>query len=217
MSRNGLLKMSELAERSGVSPATIKHYLREGLLPEPVKTSRNMAYYPPQFVDRLLLIKRLQEERYMPLKVIREVLDQEVLDAAIEHRATDRVPREDVLDRLPPEVLDKMAALGVLSPTDAGYDAEDVRIIDAIARFRAGGYDERLGFTVYETLRYREALQPLVEREVESLLDHLTGEEKAADIIAAGAEPLRELIGAMHSKMLLAELNRRRSAAAGTD
>ena len=32
MSTNGMLKMSELAERSGVSAATIKHYLREGLL-----------------------------------------------------------------------------------------------------------------------------------------------------------------------------------------
>jgi DNA-binding transcriptional MerR regulator len=43
---NGLLKISELADRSDVSVGTIKHYLREGLLPEPVKTSRNMAYYP---------------------------------------------------------------------------------------------------------------------------------------------------------------------------
>ena len=42
-----LLKISELAERSGVPVATVRHYLREGLLPEPVKTSRNMAYYPP--------------------------------------------------------------------------------------------------------------------------------------------------------------------------
>ena len=216
MSRNGLLKMAELAEASGVSPATIKHYLREGLLPEPVKTSRNMAYYPPAFVERLQLIKRLQEERYMPLKVIREMLEEQTLDAAVRHRESDRVPRERVLDRLPPEVLDKMADLGVLTPTAEGYDAEDLRIIDAIARFREGGYDERLGFTVYETLRYQEALQPLVEREVESLLDHLTGEEKAAEIIAAGAEPLRELIGAMHSKMLLGELNRRRSAGSGT-
>jgi DNA-binding transcriptional MerR regulator len=49
MNSDGLLKMSELAERSGVSAATIKHYLREGLLghDEIVRTSRNMAYYPP--------------------------------------------------------------------------------------------------------------------------------------------------------------------------
>ena len=70
-----LLKISELAERSEVPVATIRHYLREGLLPEPVKTSRNMAYYPPEFVERIRLIKQLQEERYMPLRVIREVLD----------------------------------------------------------------------------------------------------------------------------------------------
>ena len=219
MSSNGLLKMSELAERSGVSPATIKHYLREGLLGSDeriVKTSRNMAWYPPDFVDRLRVIKRLQEEKFLPLKVIREVLDQErLLDAAVRDRESARVPRATVEERLPPEVLDRLAEIGVLTPTDEGYDTEDVRIVDAITRFRAGGYDERLGFTVYETLRYREALEPLVRLEVETLLDRLTGEERAADIIAAGAEPLRELIGAMHSKLLLAELNRRRSAGAG--
>ena len=66
--------MSELAERSGVSAGTIKHYLREGLLggdAEIVRTSRNMAYYPPEFVERIRLIKRLQEERFMPLRVIK--------------------------------------------------------------------------------------------------------------------------------------------------
>src|SRR5687768_17733370 len=72
---NGLLKISELAERSGVPVATVRHYLREGLLPEPVKTSRNMAYYPPEFIERIRLIKQLQEERFMPLRAIKSVLD----------------------------------------------------------------------------------------------------------------------------------------------
>ena len=41
-----LIKMSELSKRSGVPGPTIKHYIREGLLPGPeVRTSRNMAYY----------------------------------------------------------------------------------------------------------------------------------------------------------------------------
>ena len=53
-----LLKISELAERADVPVATVRHYLREGLLPEPVKTSRNMAYYPPEFAERIRLIKR---------------------------------------------------------------------------------------------------------------------------------------------------------------
>ncbi len=35
------------------------------------------------------------------------------------------------------------------------------------------------------------------------------------EIVAAGAEPLRELIGAMHSKLLLAALRRQRARSAG--
>ena len=84
-------------------------------------------------------------------------------------------------------------------------------IIEAISSFRAGGYEEAIGFTVYDTLRYREALEPLVEEEVRVLLDRLAGKvevERAVEIIASGAEPLRELIGAMHSKLLLAALRR---------
>ena len=201
--RNGMLKMAELAEASGVSAGTIKHYLREGLLPEPVRTSRNMAYYPPEFVDRIRTIKRLQEERFMPLRLIREVLEQS---------DRPRTPRREVLERhdLPDNVLDRLAEIGVLEPTRNGYDADDLKIIEAIVRFRAGGYDEALGFTVYDTLRYRDALQPLVEEEVRVLLERLGGEdpEKVVDIIRAGREPLRELIGAMHSKLLLQALER---------
>jgi DNA-binding transcriptional MerR regulator len=211
---NGLLKMSELAERSGVSAGTIKHYLREGLLGEGediVRTSRNMAYYPPEYVERIQLIKRLQEERFMPLRVIKE----RILERAVQQGEGERVSTAEARRRydVPRNVLDRLAEIGVLTPSARGYDADDVKIIEAIARFRAGGYDEQLGFTVFDTLRYRAALEPLVVEEVRTLLDRLAGEvevERAVEIIAAGAEPLRDLIGAMHSKLLLAELQRQR-------
>jgi DNA-binding transcriptional MerR regulator len=211
----GLLKMSELASRSGVSAGTIKHYLREGLLGEGddiVRTSRNMAYYPPEYVERIKLIKHLQEDRFMPLRVIRD----QIVERAVEAREGERISVAEVHRRydIPRNVLDRLAGLGVLTPNARGYDADDVKIIEAIARFRAGGYDERLGFTVFDTLRYREALAPLVEEEVRTLLDRLAevDVERAVEIIAAGAEPLRDLIGAMHSKLLLAELRRQREA-----
>jgi DNA-binding transcriptional MerR regulator len=225
----GLLKMSELAERSGVSAGTIKHYLREGLLGEGediVRTSRNMAYYPPGYVEKITLIKRLQEDRFMPLKVIKGMLDADpdramalveledrIIERALERRDSARVSPDDVERRydLPQNVLDRLAEIEVLTPDARGYDADDVAIIEAMVRFRAGGYDEALGFTVYDTLRYREALQPLVEEEIRTLLARFAGEvdpERAADIIASGTEPLRELLGAMHSKLLLAELRR---------
>ena len=227
-----LLKMSELAERSGVSPGTIRYYLREGLLGEGedvVRTSRNMAYYPPEYVERIALIKRLQEERFMPLRVIKSALEQnpervralmELEDRILERalgkvQDNERVSRKRAQERygVPRNVLERLADIGVLTPTQRGYDHDDVKIIEAIANFRAGGFDETLGFTVYDTLRYREALEPLVQEEVVSLLGKLAGEvevDRAMEIVEAGVEPLRELIGAMHSKLLLAALRQHR-------
>src|SRR5204862_6815230 len=168
----GYLKMRELAAASGVSSGTIKHYLREGLLPEPVKTSRNMAYYPPDFVERIKLIKQLQEERFMPLKVIKRMIERDperaramveledkVLERALAGEET-RVSRAE-LERtydVPREVLERLAGLEVLTPNSRGYSASDVKIVEAIARFRAGGYDETIGFTVSDTLWYTSAL-----------------------------------------------------------
>ncbi|MGO9883176.1 MAG: MerR family transcriptional regulator [Solirubrobacteraceae bacterium] len=230
MAAAGKLKMSELAERSGVSAGTIKHYLREGLLgsdDDVLRTSRNMAYYPEQYVERIRLIKRLQEERFMPLRVIREVmaddperaarlieLEDRILERAIEARESERVSKRVMQSTydVPRNVLARLEELEVLTPNSRGYDADDVAIIEAISRFRAGGYQEAIGFTVYDTLRYREALAPLVREEVRVLLERLeeVDVDRAVEIISAGAEPLRELIGAMHSKLLLAELRRQR-------
>ena len=165
---NGLLRMRELAEASGVSAGTIKHYLREGLLPEPVKTSRNMSWYPPEFVARIRLIKQLQEERFMPLKAIKQVLDEdperaqalvELEDRILERARTDegaRMSRSEAARRyeIPREALSRLEELGVLSPNSRGYAPLDQQILEAISRFRAGGYEEAIGFTVYDTLRY---------------------------------------------------------------
>ncbi len=227
-----LLKISELAERSEVPVATVRHYLREGLLPEPVKTSRNMAYYPPEFVDRIRLIKQLQEERFMPLRVIRDLLDggeadPERLRAVIDledrilNRAlageSARVPLAEARERydVPPDVLDRLAELDVLTPDEAGYSPSDIRVIEAISRFRAGGYDESLGFTVYDTLRYKRALEPLVAEELGVLSERLAGEvepERAIEIIEAGLGPLNDLIAALHTKLMVAALGRERAA-----
>jgi DNA-binding transcriptional MerR regulator len=229
-SENGLLKISELADRSDVSVGTIKHYLREGLLPEPVKTSRNMAYYPEEFVERIRLIKQLQEERYMPLRVIKAMLDDEpdraralveledrILEHALKGEEQTRVSAPEIRKRfeIPQEVLDRLAELGVLTPSSRGYSASDVHILEAISRFRAGGYSEKIGFTVYDTVRYKRALEELVKEEVRVLTERLAGEKSPDEVVAlieAGAEPLRDLIAALHAKLLVAELTRAREA-----
>ncbi|MGN6201758.1 MAG: MerR family transcriptional regulator [Solirubrobacterales bacterium] len=224
---DGLLRMRELAAASGVPGPTIKHYLREGLLPEPVKTSRNMAYYPPEFVERIKLIKRLQEERFMPLKAIKNVLDEDperaramlelgdqILDRALAGERS-RTSAAEVRKRygVPKEVLDRLAEIGLLTPNSRGYTPSDVQIIEAISSFRAGGYDEQIGFTVYDTLRYKAALEELVRQEVDVVMERLAGEvppERVVELLEAGAQPLKDFIAALHTKLMVAELERRR-------
>jgi DNA-binding transcriptional MerR regulator len=204
---------------------TIKHYLREGLLPEPVKTSRNMAYYPPDFVERIRLIKQLQEERYMPLRAIKSVLDEDpervralveledrILDRALAGERT-RTSAAEVRERygVPKDVLDRLEELEVLSPNSRGYSPSDIKIIEAISRFRAGGYDEEIGFTVYDTLRYKSALEELVRQEVAVVMERLAGEvppERVVEMLESGAQPLQDLIAALHTKLMVAELER---------
>lgn len=198
-----LLKISELAERAEVPVATVRHYLREGLLPEPVKTSKNMAYYPPEFVERIRTIKRLQEERFMPLRVIKEAL------------LAERTPKSEILERfdLPARALDRLAEVGVLSPDSSGYSRADVRIIEAIAVFRAEGWNETTGFGARDVARLMDGLAPVVEDELALMVERFSAldPEQAAELLASGMSPFPDLIGALHAKTLADRFERKRN------
>jgi DNA-binding transcriptional MerR regulator len=75
------MRMAELAERSGVARETIHFYLREGLLPRPRKGGKTVAYYDEEHLERLRTIRRLREEKYLPLAVIKRLLESPVAAA----------------------------------------------------------------------------------------------------------------------------------------
>ena len=225
-----LLKISELAEAAGVPVATVRHYLREGLLPEPIKTSRNMAYYPPDFVERIRLIKRLQEDRFMPLRVIREAIDsaggdisrlaavaeagESLINKALASE-NERTSEEDVLERfqIPKRALRNLTELGVLGPVEEGYSAGDLRVIEAIMRFRAKGWNETTGFGARDVARLMKGLAPVIDDELSLMLERFTAldPERAAEILDGGMEPFPDLIGALHARALTVELERQRA------
>lgn len=68
------LKIGEIAKKSGVPPSTIRYYVRQGLLPEPDKVNKSMAYYDEGCVEKIQAIRHLQETKYFPLSVIRNIL-----------------------------------------------------------------------------------------------------------------------------------------------
>jgi DNA-binding transcriptional MerR regulator len=66
--------MSELSSRSGVPIATIKYYLREGLLPPGAATSATRAEYGQTHVRRLRLIRALLDIGEVPVAAIGKIL-----------------------------------------------------------------------------------------------------------------------------------------------
>jgi DNA-binding transcriptional MerR regulator len=67
--------MAELAARSGYSVATIKYYLREGLLHPGEATGATRAQYDETHVRRLRLVRALTEVAGLRLDTVRQVLE----------------------------------------------------------------------------------------------------------------------------------------------
>ncbi|MGQ4596626.1 MerR family transcriptional regulator [Nocardia sp. R6R-6] len=68
------MRIAELSRVSGVSPATIKYYVREGLLPSGVRTHRNQAEYSDDHVSRLRLIRALVDIGGVSIEAAKELL-----------------------------------------------------------------------------------------------------------------------------------------------
>lgn len=173
------LRMAELSSRSGVPRETIHFYLREGLLPRPRKGGRTVAYYGEEHLERLRIIRRLREEKYLPLAVIRRLLD---TPAAAAPRDVDVLA--EVLDILPrdgdpgpapsPAAVREAAARGLLgarSPHGSpGSDPAERRILGLVDEALAQG-DAARALTLADLEACAAGLEGLVAREAAIFFD----------------------------------------------
>ena len=69
------MKISDLVKRTQVSKETIHYYVREGLIPRPRKFAKNLASYNESYVERIRLIKELQDHHFLLLSLIKKNLE----------------------------------------------------------------------------------------------------------------------------------------------
>lgn len=119
-------RMKDLCELTGLSRQAIHFYVQQGLVPPGKKTGRNMAYYGQEHVDRLLLVRRLQHERFLPLKAIKALIADDTKHLAPEQRQMLRELKTHLTDR------ELGAGVARASPGAAGV-ASGVASIDATA------------------------------------------------------------------------------------
>lgn len=68
------MRISDLARESGVAVATIKFYIREGLLPRGAPEGPTRALYGPEHLSRLRLIRALTEVGGLSLSTTMDIL-----------------------------------------------------------------------------------------------------------------------------------------------
>ncbi len=71
------MQIRELAERTGVPKETIHYYLREGVLRRPHKKGKNRTDYNESYVEQIHIIKKLQDNYFLPLSVIKKIIKEQ--------------------------------------------------------------------------------------------------------------------------------------------
>jgi DNA-binding transcriptional MerR regulator len=193
-------KMAELVRRTGLKKETIHFYINNGLLPRPVKTERNVAYYDESYVERLKHIKELQLKYFLPLKVIKEILVQtnaeistaemDLLKVGVsgliqlqelrrmykpqtldELSATTGLPKDEILEM---ERCDMISSVQGQNGTKV-YQEDDVKVVEAFAGIRKGGLTKELGFTVDQFRMQSDVISALAIEEVTDFVRKLRG------------------------------------------
>src|SRR5699024_9228208 len=146
------MRMAELSRRSGMSVATIKYYLREGLLHPGRRTSVNQAVYDHDHLQRLGLIRALTAVAGLPLSTVRKVVDAVstsvtdidamavTQDALVGQTSAETADDRSVVD--PDPVLERIVAKRgwTCEPASPAYRAAE----QAIAQLEAEGLTEVL-------------------------------------------------------------------------
>lgn len=217
-----LLKMSDLVARSGVEKSTIQHYLREGLLPEPAeRPHRNMAYYSPAVVERIGLIRKLQNEQRLPLSKIKQLLAGHSSTAELRYwlgrqdlvpePVTQPVSRGELLSQsgIGSSQLDRLEQLGFLRPTREAqsrlYSPNDVAVVRSVAAMRRAGLNEDNGFQLDDMLLYLDAMRRLVMEELALFSRAMddAGREKIVELAEAGIEGTTGLLLGLRRRIQL--------------
>ncbi|HEX9022785.1 MAG TPA: MerR family transcriptional regulator [Geobacteraceae bacterium] len=184
------LRMKELSAATGLPRSAILHYVAGGLLPEPVRTGPNMAYYDPACIEKISFIRAMQEKYAFPLSKIKMLLArrEEGADVAplVELSATIFGSAESphLSERefrratgLKPGEVHRLIGSGLLIPLEKGeFNQQDVELCGIYARCFA------LGAGVDDFLFYADAAKMIVDNEMRlrsKLTAHLPDDQDA--------------------------------------
>lgn len=230
--KKATLKMKDLEALCDVRREAIHFYLREGLLPEPRRPKRNVALYSNEHVVRIKLIKRLQEERLLPLSQIKSIFERlkGPLDPESRGLAAFELTLLDLLNGDVPdadqslevaaersglsvEQIERLAEHGVVEiKGDAParqLDFRDVNILVTWGQTLQLGYAECAGYDESYLGRVAAIVRELVDFEMELFLRNFRNEldEDMAAMGRRSVELGNEMVGRLRTQAILRRLS----------
>ena len=240
----GMMRMKRLAAETGVPKGTIQYYVKEGLIPKPVKTHANMAYYTQEHVDAIRLVKELQSKRFLPLSVIRQMVRGErgglsvdevrtlvEIDGRLFQNMSQDLPERRLTGKqlaektgISLEDIRNMERLGILHPFRQGrrkyYDEDDIRFLECGLKLREVGFTEERGFDVHIMRIHLELMQRMVEEEAKVLTSRLSGQvgiDEIVRMVEEGTPLLNTMIGLIHKRLIVQTTRRYAEAFEGEE
>lgn len=199
------MRLAELSERSGVSTATIKYYLREGLLAPGRQINTTTAEYDEEHLRRLRLIRAMIQVGRVPVATVREVLshvDDDSLPRAMRLGAAvwalPQVPEPDADDEF---VQGARVAMEGLLKTLGWSNAQAMTTVSpsfrslvvATAALRRLGYD----WNPETLVPYARLMRQVAELDMEFMESHVSEAEKA-EVAVLGVVLVEPMLRALH-------------------
>jgi DNA-binding transcriptional MerR regulator len=181
--------VSELAERADVPLATVKYYLREGLLPAGETTGPRRSEYDETHVRRLRVLRLLREVGGVPVTSLRQVIEALEDEDLPVHEVMTLVA--DVISDVPePSVVDS-PSLDVVDEVLARIGWDDVRP-ESIDRQRLATLVSQLNepgplAATVEILTFYAAAADHVARAEVELLDHTVERSHLLEQLVTGS------------------------------
>lgn len=175
------MKMAELSTTTGISVATIKYYLRQGLLAPGERTRPNQANYTPAHVRRVRLVKSLLEVGGLSVAAAGRVIG--AIDSDVPLAQTFEIAQKTVSDDLDVDTIDP-AALDRIDEVISGWTVHPTnpgRLAAAriLTTYTAVGQEDRSGWFD----RYAAAALLAAEADLDEIETRPDRETKAETVV----------------------------------
>jgi MerR HTH family regulatory protein len=214
------MKMRQLEARTGLNRETIRVYLRNGLVPEPLRPKHNVADYDESHVTAIMAVQikdvlnGQQGARHVEAGAFQNLEALVATRVGVDDRQVSIASLLKVWPHAEDDarVFQRMGLIEIVQTRNGpAVSVTDSRLLTIWGEMRASGYTEQLGFTPDILTFYKEPAEMVARQESTLFLQLVEGklsEQEAAALFQAGMRLMIDFFSLLRTKALLRYIHR---------